>query len=100
MARIWTSAPNAHRGTAAHRSAAGWGLSALRGPPGPGQVGDQVPGGLVRQGERSHLEGNPHPAGRKSVLANAQNRTTLHQYSQIPGSGDFLPKFLPKQAPL
>ncbi len=27
----------------------------------------------------------------------AQNRTTLHQYSQIPGSGNFLPKFLPKQ---
>jgi hypothetical protein len=28
----------------------------------------------------------------------AQNRTTLHQPAQIPGSGDFLPKFLPKQA--
>jgi hypothetical protein len=28
----------------------------------------------------------------------AQNGTVLHCNSQIPGSGDFLPKFLPKQA--
>ena len=40
-----------------------------------------------------------HTSGRKSVLTNAHDRTTLHQYSQIPGDGDFLPKFLPKQAP-
>ena len=28
----------------------------------------------------------------------SQNGTTWHQPAQIPGSGDFLPKFLPKQA--
>jgi|HubBroStandDraft_6_1064221.scaffolds.fasta_scaffold10419_6 hypothetical protein len=27
----------------------------------------------------------------------AQNGTTLHQNSRIPGGGDFLPKFLPKR---
>jgi len=26
------------------------------------------------------------------------NGTTLHQFPQIPGSGDFLPNFLPKNA--
>jgi hypothetical protein len=49
--------------------------------------------------ERSYLLGSRHASERKSVLTSARDRTTLHQYSQIPGDGDFLPKFLPKQAP-
>lgn len=48
--------------------------------------------------ERSYLYGSRRPSGRNSVLASAQDQTALHQYSQIPGIGDFLPKFLPEQA--
>jgi hypothetical protein len=38
------------------------------------------------------------PAAR-SRHQGAENRSTLHQHSQISGSGNFLPRFLPKQAP-
>ena len=35
---------------------------------------------------------------RVSRVSGARNRTTLHWPPQIPGSGDFLPRFLPKEA--
>ena len=40
----------------------------------------------------------PHQQGRTRAAADSQNGTALHQASQIPGSGDFLPIFPPKEA--
>jgi hypothetical protein len=40
----------------------------------------------------------PHQQGRRRAAADSQNGTALHQASQIPGSGGFLPIFLPKEA--
>ena len=40
----------------------------------------------------------PHQQGGTRAAADSQNGTALHQASQIPGSGGFLPIFLPKEA--
>ena len=40
----------------------------------------------------------PHQQGGSRAVAEPQNGTALHQASQIPVSGDFLPIFLPKEA--
>jgi hypothetical protein len=40
----------------------------------------------------------PHQQGGTRTVADSQNGTALHQASQIPGGGDFLPIFLPKEA--
>jgi hypothetical protein len=40
----------------------------------------------------------PRQQGGTRAAADSQNGTALHQASQIPGHGDFLPIFLPKEA--
>ena len=40
----------------------------------------------------------PRQKGGTRAAADSQNGTALHQASQIPGSGGFLPIFLPKEA--
>jgi hypothetical protein len=40
----------------------------------------------------------PDQQGGTRAAADSQNGTGLHQASQIPGCGDFLPVFLPKEA--
>jgi hypothetical protein len=40
----------------------------------------------------------PHQKGGTGASADSQNGTALHQASRIPGSGGFLPIFLPKEA--
>jgi hypothetical protein len=40
----------------------------------------------------------PHQQGGTRAAAESQNGTMLHQASQIPGTGGFLPIFLPKEA--
>src|SRR5262249_47728694 len=46
-------------------------------------------------GSRAHVQVSFRQRAR-SWHQGAETRPTLHQYSQIPGTDDFLPRFLPK----
>ncbi len=75
----------------------------------PMRYGKPAPEGIVHEAgaatriawhtlslQRTHTPGRAEPRGVR--YQGSQNGTTLHQPPQIPARGDFLPKFLLKEA--